>query len=122
LSSGYRRDYAITLLNHPPLRKAAPHQRVRKRLYTAEVQRVLTKLWKAGKGPCGKRLTPGLEDMLSAKVRKTYDTAKTPYRRILDQPEVPQWLKDRLTSQFVSLNPIALIAQMDCSQAASTRP
>jgi hypothetical protein len=52
-----------------------------------------------------------------AKVRKTYDIAKTPYRRVLDQPEVPQWLKDRLTSQFALLNPIALIEQMDCWQS-----
>ena len=47
-----------------------------------------------------------------SKVEKRYDKPRTPYRRVLDCPEVPQWLKDK-TNQFERLNPIDLQEQME---------
>jgi hypothetical protein len=43
-----------------------------------------------------------------AKVTKHYDTARTPYRRVLESPEIPQHLKDALTETYRSLNPAEL--------------
>ena len=65
-STGYERDYAITLLNHPPAVRSASGKRTRRRHYTPEVQRLLTRLWEASSGLCGKRLVPALPDLLDA--------------------------------------------------------
>lgn len=40
-----------------------------------------------------------------ARVRKRYDTAKTPYERVLQSPDVPPAAKRRLTEQYLTLNP-----------------
>src|SRR5579864_8965948 len=72
-STGYHRDYAITLLNGPiPTKDKAPSCRpklTRKRLYTPEVQRVLTELWSLSSGLCGKRLVCAIPDLLDAMER-----------------------------------------------------
>jgi hypothetical protein len=43
-----------------------------------------------------------------AKVRKRYDTARTPYRRVLASPDVSSAAKRRLTAQCQTLNPVEL--------------
>ncbi|MBA3728755.1 MAG: integrase [Actinobacteria bacterium] len=43
-----------------------------------------------------------------SKVTKRYDIARTPYRRVLALPEVPQEVKDALTETYRSLNPAEL--------------
>ncbi|SRR6266540_2590085 len=43
-----------------------------------------------------------------AKLTKRYDTAATPYRRILASPAVPQEVKDELTGTYLGLNPAEL--------------
>jgi len=43
-----------------------------------------------------------------SKVTKRYDTARTPYRRVLDLPEIPQETKDALSETYRSLNPAEL--------------
>ena len=43
-----------------------------------------------------------------AKVRKRYDTAQTPYQRVLRSPEVSASPKRRLTQQYLTLNPAEL--------------
>src|ERR1043165_7018229 len=82
-ATGYQRDYAITLLNHPPAarqerlkrsrkRLYTPEvqrvrlKRSRKRLYTPEVQRVLVQLWKVSRGLCAKRLVAALPDLIDS--------------------------------------------------------
>src|SRR5205807_1129125 len=40
-----------------------------------------------------------------AKVRKTYDEAKTPYQRVLESPHVSDEEKRRLTEFYQTLNP-----------------
>ncbi len=47
-----------------------------------------------------------------AKVKRRYDTAKTPYQRTLDAPEVTDADKDRLRQQYATLNPAALLRQI----------
>jgi hypothetical protein len=50
---------------------------------------------------------------IGSKVRKTYDTAQTPYQRILASPDVDQADKDRLTDHYNSLNPAELKRRID---------
>lgn len=45
-----------------------------------------------------------------ARVKKTYDDAKTPYQRVLLQDSIPEEIKARLTTEYASLNPVALKA------------
>jgi hypothetical protein len=52
-----------------------------------------------------------------AKVHREYETAMSPYRRVLACPEVPEWIKDKLRQKFMTLNPVDLVQQMECSQA-----
>jgi hypothetical protein len=75
-ATGYHRDYAVTLLGRPlpsahaqasgTPTAASKAKRTRKRRYTPEVQRVLTKLWELSDGLCGKRLVPAIPDLLDA--------------------------------------------------------
>jgi hypothetical protein len=43
-----------------------------------------------------------------AKVTKTYDEAKTPYQRVLDEPSIAEDVKQRLTERYQKVNPAAL--------------
>jgi len=46
-----------------------------------------------------------------ARVRKTYDAARTPFRRVLESGSVAPEIKSRLERQFESLNPARLKTQ-----------
>ena len=50
------------------------------------------------------------------KVTKRYDAAKTPYQRALDSPDVPETDKTRLRELYPSLNPAALLRQIEACQ------
>jgi hypothetical protein len=52
------------------------------------------------------KLTSKLRE--GAKVTKRYDTARTPYRRLLGSTEIPAGTKDALTETYRSLNPADL--------------
>ncbi|MDI6799774.1 MAG: hypothetical protein QMD53_03765 [Actinomycetota bacterium] len=43
-----------------------------------------------------------------SKVKKIYDEPKTPYRRLLECPDVHQTIKDNLTTTYNTLNPAEL--------------
>lgn len=53
---------------------------------------------------------------VGSKVRKKYDVAKTPFRRVLDVPEASNESKVRLLHQHLSLNPAALLRQIHTLQ------
>jgi len=53
-----------------------------------------------------------------AKVTKRYDRAQTPYQRVLAAPEVPAEAKERLRQLYPTLNPAALLRQIQTRQAA----
>jgi hypothetical protein len=53
-----------------------------------------------------------------AKVKKRYDTAQTAYQRVLDSPDVPEEVKARLRQLYVTLNPAALLRQIEARQQA----
>ena len=50
---------------------------------------------------------------VGSKVIKKYDTARTPYQRVLESPEVSEEDKDRLRQLYPTLNPVALRQQID---------
>jgi transposase InsO family protein len=45
---------------------------------------------------------------VGSKVRKKYDKAKTPYRRVLDADPVPEQVKEELKQIYATLNPVKL--------------
>ncbi len=45
---------------------------------------------------------------IGSRVTKKYDTPKTPYRRVLASPDVPERDKEALRKQYLKLNPAAL--------------
>jgi hypothetical protein len=53
---------------------------------------------------------------LAARVRKRYDTAGTPYQRVLECPEVSAQTKAQLRAQYETLNPVALLRELDRCQ------
>ncbi len=58
------------------------------------------------------------KERLGSKVKKTYDTARTPYQRVLESEQVTQATKDRLQGQYRTLNPVALLRHIVQQQAA----
>jgi hypothetical protein len=46
-------------------------------------------------------------------VRKQYDTARTPYRRVLASADVFEEDKERLRQIYATLNPVALRQRID---------
>ena len=65
-ATGYHREYAIAVLNHPPAERPLPIHRPRGQRYDAEVQAPLMRLWEAAGGICGKRLVPFLPILIEA--------------------------------------------------------
>ena len=57
------------------------------------------------------------KERLGSKVKKTYDDAKTPYQRVLESAAIREEVKEALRTQYLSLNPVALLRQMEQGQA-----
>ena len=50
---------------------------------------------------------------VGSKYKRIYDTAKTPYQRVLDCPEVPEEKKEALRKQYATLDPVKLKKAID---------
>jgi hypothetical protein len=48
------------------------------------------------------------KERIGSRVKKTYDEAKTPYRRVLESPHIPKRVKRELAKEYESLNPVDL--------------
>jgi len=57
------------------------------------------------------------KERIDGKTTKKYDQAATPYRRVLALEQLPFETKVRLTNLYVSLNPVALRANIDTKVA-----
>lgn len=57
------------------------------------------------------------KERVDGKTIRTYDQAKTPYRRVLALDCLPLEIKARLTAQYVQLNPVKLRASIDAKVA-----
>ncbi len=51
-------------------------------------------------------------DKSSGKASFTFDAARTPYRRILDHPDIPEDVKQKLKEEYATLNPAALMREV----------
>ena len=58
-----------------------------------------------------------LKERVGSKVKKRYDKAKTPYQRVLESEQVTEEVKASQRQQYVTLNPVALLRQMQRLQA-----
>ncbi len=56
-----------------------------------------------------------------AKVKKKYDEAKTPYQRALESSDVSEEVKARLRETYLTLNPAALLREINTRQRALWR-
>lgn len=50
---------------------------------------------------------------VGAKIKKKYDAARTPYRRVLESPEVPEEKKEELRKLYATLDPVVLKKKID---------
>ncbi len=50
---------------------------------------------------------------VGSKYKRKYDTAKTPYRRVLDCPDIPEYKKETLRKQYATLDPVKLKKAID---------
>ena len=58
------------------------------------------------------------KERVGNKVKKQYDTAKTPYQRTLESDQVSDEVKQRLRKEYESLNPAALLRTIESRQDA----
>jgi hypothetical protein len=65
-ATGYHRQYAIQLLNHPPRPRPGAITRPRARRYDQAVQTTLVQLWELADRICAKRLVPFLPTLIEA--------------------------------------------------------
>jgi len=56
------------------------------------------------------------KEQVGGKVRKRYDTARTPYQRVLECPQVSDETKTQLRALYDTLNPVALLRELDRCQ------
>jgi hypothetical protein len=82
-TTGYERKYAIQVLNHPPKERRVRQKRLKARRYPPLVKDALVKLWHIADCICGKRLVPGLPDLLTALERHGELTLDEPTRQLL---------------------------------------
>jgi hypothetical protein len=61
------------------------------------------------------------KERVGAKVKKHYDRAKTPYQRVLDAVDVSDEIKHRLRKEYLTLNPAALMREIEACQEALWR-
>ena len=53
------------------------------------------------------------KERVGAKVKKTYDAPRTPYRRVMEIPEIPERTKETLTRLYNQINPAQLKREME---------
>lgn len=53
------------------------------------------------------------KERVGAKVKKTYDAPRTPYRRVMEIPEIPDKTKETLTRLYNQINPAQLKREME---------
>ena len=53
------------------------------------------------------------KERIGARIKKTYDVPKTPYQRVMDNPDISSAYKDVLKSRFESINPFTLREELE---------
>lgn len=63
-----------------------------------------------------RKVTSRTYDRTTGKTKHTYDTVKTPYKRALDHPSIPEAAKAKLRAQYGTLDPMTLLADIEVLQ------
>lgn len=53
------------------------------------------------------------KERIGSKIKRIYDSPKTPYQRVLEHPDIPEETKQKLKSKYESLNPAALLREIN---------
>lgn len=53
------------------------------------------------------------KERVGSRIKRTYDTAKTPYQRVMENKDIPEEVKRKLTKLYESLNPFELKRRID---------
>jgi len=53
------------------------------------------------------------KERASGKIKRRYDTAKTPYQRVMESPDVSEGVRRELSRVYRSLNPAKLKREID---------
>lgn len=53
------------------------------------------------------------KEHIGSKVKRIYDKAKTPYLRVLEHPDISEDIKLNLKSKYLTLNPLALLREVN---------
>jgi hypothetical protein len=61
------------------------------------------------------------KERIGSKITKTYDEAKTPYRRVLASPGIEDEVKVKLKNQYAMLNPAELKRKITKLQKSKRR-
>jgi len=56
------------------------------------------------------------KERVGSKVKKRYDTARTPYQRVQESSGIAAESKSHLRQQYLSLNPVTLLRQIESLQ------
>ena len=54
-----------------------------------------------------------LKERIAGKIHRIYDKPKTPYQRLLESSDLPEYRKQKLTDMYLSLNPAELKRRID---------
>jgi hypothetical protein len=57
------------------------------------------------------------KERVDGKVKRFYDLARTPFRRVMDLDSIPVEIKARLAAQYVRLNPVTQRTNIDAKVA-----
>jgi len=54
------------------------------------------------------------KERVGSKIKRTRETcAKTPYQRVLEHPDIPEAVKEKLRAEHATLNPLLLKREID---------
>src|SRR5258708_14644627 len=53
------------------------------------------------------------KERIGSKIKRIYDTPKTPYQRVLENKDIPEEVKQKLREQYNTVNPFALKRSID---------
>lgn len=53
------------------------------------------------------------KEHIGSRVKRIYDKPKTPYQRVLEHPNIDEDIKEKLKSKYLTLNPVALLKEIN---------
>lgn len=87
------------------------------RLESQELVNLMNDIYQNYWNPLKNFFTPSFKlkskERIGSKVKKTYDVPMTPFKRIMDHPDINPWAKGNLKLRYEKLNPFVLKRELD---------